>query len=322
MGEVDREADFGGAAGLFDVAGGFAAAGDGFDEVADDGRAGGEVAFGVGDGQGLGRRAGVLPTPGVKAIVHDREAALIADNIEGGALAAAGCEVEVDATVQADYTAARRIEAAARIERLGGGIFDEAAHRLGFEVAGEVEGDVVPVAAVVDEVGNAIDDHGLELADDTVAEELGEAAVGYEPAAVEPEGKRDGGGAAGIEETVGFGEAGGEGFVAEDAADAGGDGLLDLVGVHLLAGCETEDVGLLLLEHAAKVVVGSNVVAPAVGEGLTGIGAEVEDGDYFGIGHGVECGGEVVVGRFSVEHAMAAGDGNAPSLGHGGISCA
>ena len=72
----------------------------------------------------------------------------------------------------------------------------------------------------------------------------------------------------------------------------------------------------------SKFVVGGDVVAPAVGEGLAGIGAEVEDGDDFGIGHGVEGGGEVVVGRFSVEHAMAAGDGNARRLGHSGISCA
>ena len=311
MGQVHREADFGGAAGLFDVAGSIAAAGDGVDEVADDGRAGGEVAFGMGNGEGLGRGAGVLPTPGVKAIVHDREAALIADDIEGWPLAAAGREVEVDASLQANSTAARRIEAAARVGRLGGGIFDKAAHPLGFEVAGEVEGDVVPVAAVVDEVGDAVDDHGLELADDTVAQELSEAAVGDEPAAVEPEGEGDGGGATGVEETVGFGEAGGEGFVTEDAADAGGDGLLDLVGVHLLAGGEAEDVGFFLLQHAFEVVVGSHAVTPAVGEGLTGIGAEVEYGGDFGSGHGVECGGKVVVGRFSVEHAMAAGDGDA-----------
>ena len=88
--------------------------------------------------------------------------------------------------------------------------------------------------------------------------------------------------------------------------------------MHLLAGGDAEDVGLLLLQHVFEMVVGGDVVAPAVGKGLTGIGTEVEDGDDFGIGHGVECGGEVVIGRLSVEHAVASGDGNAPSLGHGG----
>ena len=64
---------------------------------------------------------------------------------------------------------------------------------MGFEITGEVEGGVVPVAAVIDQIGDAVDDHGLQMAYDAVAQELGEAAVGDEPAAVQAQRQGDAG---------------------------------------------------------------------------------------------------------------------------------
>ena len=79
---------------------------------------------------------------------------------------------------------------------------------------------------------------------------------------------------------------------------------------------------MFLLQHAAKLIIGGNLVPPAILKCLAGVGAQVEDGDDLGVGHGIEGRGKVVVGRLSVEHAMAAGDGNAASLAHGQFSSA
>ena len=66
--------------------------------------------------------------------------------------------------------------------------------------------------------------------------------------------------------------------------------------MHLLAGGDAENIRLFLLQHAAKLIVGGNLVPPAVLKCLAGVGAQVEDGNDFGVGHGIEGRGEVVVG--------------------------
>ena len=59
------------------------------------------------------RRVDFLPVPGVEAVVQYGKAALVADDVEGGALAAAGREVEMNVILEADDAATGGIEAAA-----------------------------------------------------------------------------------------------------------------------------------------------------------------------------------------------------------------
>ena len=128
MRQVNSEADFSSASCLFHVTGGRAAVGNGVDQVAHDGGAGGEVANRLGDIQQLRRGAAVLPLPRLKPIVNNRQTPLVADNIEGRPLAAAGREIELDVSGQPHHAATGRIQATAGIWRFAGEIVDKPAY--------------------------------------------------------------------------------------------------------------------------------------------------------------------------------------------------
>ena len=55
------------------------------------------------------------------------------------------------------------------------------------------------MAAVVDQVGDAVDDQRPHLADDSIAQQFSQTVVGDEPAAVKAQGKRNASGAAGVQ---------------------------------------------------------------------------------------------------------------------------
>jgi hypothetical protein len=115
---VHGEADSGGAVGLREVAGGGGAGLDGVDEVGDGGGTGlPGVSYGGNFDGGLGEWrvwgvGGGLPEVGVAGVGEEEKTTAVAEDLEGGAGAAVGGDVEGDAVGEGDLGAAGGIEAA------------------------------------------------------------------------------------------------------------------------------------------------------------------------------------------------------------------
>ena len=116
--------------------------------------------------------------------------------------------------------------------------------------------------------------------------------------------------AAGGDHAVGVGQGGGDGLLAEDAPDAGLDGVDDDLGVAVVRGDDAEQVGPLAGQHLPVVGVGlrlGEALAPLAAEALERLRQRGRRRPRRSVARLGGVGGDVGVGRLAAQHRVGGG---------------